>query len=73
MGSCGEPRPAVATGSPAVTRAFSAPMSPPVPGEAAVATAGESADEVLQLAEQLRAPFREAAPPTISVAEWNRQ
>lgn len=35
--------------------------------------AGDSADEVLQLAEQLRAPFHEQSSPTISVAEWNRQ
>lgn len=36
-------------------------------------SAGESADEVLRLAERLRAPFREDHPPTVEVAEWNRQ
>lgn len=36
-------------------------------------TAGDSADEVLQLAERLRAPFRAEAAPTITAAQWNRQ
>jgi DNA-binding transcriptional MerR regulator len=35
--------------------------------------AGDSADEVLQLAERLRAPFRGDDVPVISVAAWNRQ
>lgn len=35
--------------------------------------AGDSADEVLQLAARLRAPFHEDDVPVVTVAEWNRQ
>jgi DNA-binding transcriptional MerR regulator len=38
-----------------------------------LASAGDSADEVLQLAERMRAPFREDDVPVVSVAEWKRQ
>lgn len=35
--------------------------------------AGDSADEVLRLAERMRAPFRNDDAPVIDVADWNRQ